>query len=125
MLHVMMHRFGVRRGRAVPTLFGLEDEDAETTIVVAANSSVYEAAVFQLFHDYDRPYYYGIDNLCDASSENAELLLRLSADLVEAVATQLARSNSSSLTPSTQHKLLRERGALGSWTSGTIPRRVP
>ena len=110
MIHVMMHRFGVRRGRASPSLFGDEDEEAEPSITVAANSSVYEAAVFHLFRDYDRPYYYGIDNLCDASSENAELFLRLSADLVEAVATQLARSKAPSLTPAMQHKLLRERG---------------
>jgi hypothetical protein len=111
MLHVMMHRFGVRRGRAGPSLFGMDDEEADASIVVAANLSVYEAALFHLFHEYDRPYYYGIDNLCDASSENAELFLRLSADLVEAVATQLARSKPPSLTPSTQHKLLRERGS--------------
>ena len=111
MIHVMMHRFGVRRGRASPSLFGDEGEEAEPSITVAANSSVYEAAVFHLFRDYDRPYYYGIDNLCDASSENAELFLRLSADLVEAVATQLARSKAPSLTPVMQHKLLRERGA--------------
>ena len=72
---------------------------------------MYEAAVFHLFHHYDRPYFYGIDNVCDASSENAEQFLRLSAELVEAVATQLARSKSPTLTPVTQHKLLRERGS--------------
>ena len=65
MIHVMMHRFGVRRGRASPSLFGEEGDEAEPSITVAANSSVYEAAVFHLFRDYDRPYYYGIDNLCD------------------------------------------------------------
>ena len=111
MIHVMMHRFGVRRRRSNPSLFGDEGEEAETAITVAANLAVYEAAVFHLFRDYERPYYYGIDNLCDASSENAELFLRLSADLVEAVATQLARSKAPSLTPLMQHKLLRERGA--------------
>ncbi|HKI33637.1 MAG TPA: hypothetical protein VKA46_17415 [Gemmataceae bacterium] len=112
MLRVMMHRYDVRRGPAVASLFSEEEEENnEPSIAVAANASVYEAAIFQLFHEYDRPYYYGIDNLCDASSENAELFLRLAADLVEAVATQLARSKPPSLTPSTQHKLLRERGA--------------
>ena len=114
MLRVMMHRFDVRRGRAGGSLFPGEEEDGESeesSIVVAANDKVYEAALFHLFHEYEFPYYYGIDNLCDASSENAELFLRLAADLVEAVATQLARSKPPSLTPATQHKLLRERGA--------------
>lgn len=113
MLRVMMHRYDVRRGRSAGSLFPEEEEEGNSvpSIVVAANDSVYEAAIFQLFHEYDRPYYYGINNLCDASSENAELFLRLSADLVEAVATQLARSRAPSLAPSTQHKLLRERGA--------------
>jgi hypothetical protein len=113
MLRVMMHRYDVRRGRTTGSLFSdeVDEENNEPSIAVAANHSVYEAAVFHLFREYDRPYYYGIDNLCDASSENAELFLRLSADLVEAVATQLARSKPPSLSPSTQHKLLRERGA--------------
>jgi hypothetical protein len=122
MLNVMMHRFEVRRGRSAgaPTLFevaddGSEEDDSEeageSSIVVAANGAVYDAAVFQLFQVYDRPYYYGIDSVCDASSENAELFLRLSAELVEAVATQIARAKSPTLTPATQHKLLRERGS--------------
>lgn len=116
MLNVMMHRFEVRRGRsAAPTLFGVEEdaseEDVESSIVVAANGAVYDAALFQLFRLYDRPYYYGIDSVCDASSENAGLFLRLSAELVEAVATQLARAKSPTLSPATQHKLLRECGS--------------
>lgn len=111
MTNVMMHRLGVRKRRSNPSLFGDEADESEPSITVAANGSVYEAALFHLFQDYDRPYYYGIDNLCDASSENAELFLRLSADLVDAVATQLARSKPPSLTPSMQHKLLRDRGA--------------
>ena len=111
MLLVMMHRFDGRRGRAGPTLFEVDEEsESEPSVAVAANPSVYEAAVFQLFHEYDRPYYYGIDAVCDASSENAELFLQLSAELVEGVATQIARNKGRTLTPATQHKLLRERG---------------
>ena len=91
---VMMHRFDVRRRRSGPTLFEMEDDsDDGPSVAVAANPSVYEAARFQLFRHYDRPYYFGIDDLCDASSENAELFLQLSAQLVEAVATQIARTS--------------------------------
>jgi hypothetical protein len=117
MLNAMLHRFEVRRGRAAgaPSLFEADAEEAGDgegeSIVVAANGAVYDTAVFHLFRIYDRPYYYGIDSVCDASSENAELFLRLSAELVEAVATQLARAKSPTLAPATQHKLLRERGS--------------
>ena len=75
---------------------------------MAANDTVYEATVFQLFRGYERSYYYGIDAVCDAGSENAEQFLHLAAELVEAVVTQLARSKPPSLSPLTQHKLLRD-----------------
>jgi hypothetical protein len=112
MLLVMMHRYDVRRGKNSPSLFPDDEESQpDASVVVAANDSVFEAAVFQLFHHDDRPYYFGIDNVCDASSENAEQFLQLAAVLVEAVATQVARARTPTLTPAAQHRLLRERGA--------------
>lgn len=109
MLLVMMHRYEVRRAKAVPGLFDYQGEgESEQGRPVAANDAVYETALFQLFRGYERPYYYGIDAVCDAGSENAEQFLRLSAELVEAVVTQLARSKPPSLSPVSQHKLLRE-----------------
>jgi len=109
MLKIMMHRFAVRRGLRGPMLFETMEE-SESDIQVKANDSVYSAAIFQLFHTYDRPYYFGIDDLCDASGENAEQFLQLAADLVEAVGTQIARGKSLLLTPQRQHALLRECG---------------
>lgn len=111
MLLVMMHRHGVRRGKLSPTLFPCEEEPHSADLVsVAANNGVYEASLFQLFHHEKRPYYFGIDDVCDASSENAEQFLQLAAVLVEAVATQVARAKAPTLSPSVQHKLLQERG---------------
>ena len=111
MLLVMMHRYDVRRGKTSPSLFqGEEEPQSDASVVVAANDSVYDAAVFQLFHHDDRPYYFGIDDVCDASTENAEQFLQLAAVLVEAVATQVARARTPTLTPAVQDKLLRERG---------------
>ena len=111
MLLVMLHRFDVRRGRSSPTLFeSAEEKEADSSVVVAANDSVLEAGLFHLFQNFDHPYFFGIDNVCDASSENAELFLQLSAELVETVATQVVRSKPATLTPALQHKLLRERG---------------
>jgi hypothetical protein len=112
MLLVMMHRYDVRRGRSGPSLFENEEgADADSSVVVAANDSVLEAALFHLFQQFDRPYFFGIDDLCDASSENAELFLQLAAKLVETVATQVVRAKPPTLAPGLQHKLLRERGA--------------
>lgn len=110
MLRIMMHRYAVRRRLKNPTLFDLEEDEQEADIRVAANDSVYAAALFQLFHEFERPYFYGIDDLCDASSENAEQFLQLAAELVEAVVTQVARGNSALLKPERQHTLLRKRG---------------
>jgi len=109
MLMIMLHRFANRRKRSAPTLFDMSD-DSESEKVVAANSAVYAAALFQLFHEYDRPYYFGMDDLCDASSENAEQFLQLAAELVEEIVTQIARGKGAMLSPEKQTELLRLRG---------------
>jgi hypothetical protein len=110
MLLVMMHRNEVRRPKSGPSLFDEEGDnpEPEPSRPVGANDAVHEAAMFQLFRHYERPYYYGVDAVCDAGSENAEQFLRLSAELVEAVVTRLARSKPPSLLPANQHKVLRE-----------------
>lgn len=111
MLLVMMYRTDIRRPKQSRSLFDAEElaePEPESSRPVAANDAVYEAALFQLFRSYERAYYYGIDDVCDAGSENAEQFLRLSAELVEAVVTQLARSKSPSISPIAQHKMLRE-----------------
>lgn len=109
MLKIMMNRFAVRRGRRSPTLFDTSVE-SEAEIQVAANTGVYAAALFQLFHDHGRPYFFGIDDLCDASSENAEQFLQLAAELIEEMVTQVARGKNVLLAPHKQHALLRKRG---------------
>jgi hypothetical protein len=107
MLSIMMHRYEKRRGQA--TMFEAED-DPEPSKPVAANLSVYEAAKLHLLHEFDQAYFYGIDDLCDASSENAEQFLQLAAVLVETIATQVIRGKGASLEPRMQNKLLRQRG---------------
>lgn len=107
MVSVMLHRHDRRRGE--PSIFGPED-DQEPSRPVTANFSVYEAARLHLLQRYDRPYYHGIDDLCDASSENAEQFLQLAAKLVETSATQIIRAKPALLTTAVQHRLLRKRG---------------
>ncbi len=105
MLMVLLHRYDRRRKEGA-TLF---DSDPEPSRPIVANTGVYEAAKLHLLHRYGRAFYYGIDDLCDSSSENAELFLQLSAVLVDTVATQVIRSKGSLLTAGTQSRLLRQR----------------
>ena len=60
-------------------------------------------------HRYERPYFFGIDMLCDASSENAEQFLQLASRLVSQSETQLIRAKPATLSSELQHTLLRER----------------
>lgn len=86
-----------------------EEEDRDPNRPVTADSGVADGARVHLLHNYDRPYFYGIDMLCDASSENAEQFLQLAARLVSQSETQLIRTNPATLTSALQNKLLRER----------------
>lgn len=106
MLAILMHRYAKR----IPQtgLFG-ENADPDPARPLAVDSTVFEASRLHLFHSYGRAYYFGIDDLCDASSENAEQFLRLAAILVEAIATRLIRGRAASLRSDEQDSLLRER----------------
>jgi len=105
MLAILLHRYS-KRTQGQGNLFG---DDPEPSRPIAANDKVFEAAQLHLLHKWDRPYFFGADLLCDASSENAELFLQLSAILVDTVATQVIRSQPATLDASTQDRLLRER----------------
>jgi len=105
MLSVLMQRYAKR----IPQHSLFEEEDPEPAKPLSVDSSVYEAARIHLLHSYDRPFYFGINDLCDASSENAEQFLHLAACLVDAAAARLVRSRAPSLDAATQNKLLRER----------------
>ncbi len=112
MLEIMLHRFANRRRKSEPSLFSASDfgDESASSISVDANNDVYAAALFKLHHKYGRPYFYGINDLCDASSENAEQFLQLAAELVEEIVTQVARGKESLLTPAKQDSLLRKKG---------------
>lgn len=106
MLSILIHRYAKRR-KNQGVLFA---DDSEPSRPLVVNQGVYEAARLHLMHRFDRPFFFGIDDLSDASSENAELFLQLSAILVDTVATQVIRSKPPLLTAEVQHLLLRQRG---------------
>jgi hypothetical protein len=104
MLRVLMHRY-VKRTPQV----GMFADDPEPNKPLTADADILAAAQIQLLHQYGRPYYYGIEDLCDASSENAEQFLRLAALLVEHAATQIVRRKDPAITTGTQSKLMQQR----------------
>ena len=109
MLSVLMERYSKRipqRG-----LFEENGEDVEPNRPLTADAGVADGARIHLLHRYDRPYFFGIDTLCDASSENAEQFLQLAGRLVAQSETQLIRAKPPTLKSGLQHKLLRERAA--------------
>jgi hypothetical protein len=84
-------------------------EDLEPSRPLTADSGVANGARIHLHHKFNRPLYFGMDSLCDASSENAEQFLQLASRLVSQIETQLIRGKQSSLSSDTQDKLLREK----------------
>jgi hypothetical protein len=110
MLRILMHRFAKRLPMA--SLFKEMDEDTEPKRQPRADSTVEEGARLHLLHQFDRPFYYGFDDVCDSGSENAEQFLRLSAPLVEAVADRIQRRREPSLPAAEQHHILRKLAML-------------
>lgn len=109
MLAILFERYSKRipqRG-----LFEEPTEDVEPNRPLSVDASIADGARVHLLHGQDRPYYFGIDALCDASSENAEQFLQLAARLVSQSETQLIRAKAATLKSGLQHKLLRERAA--------------
>ena len=91
-------------------LFDEDSEDVEPARRLTVDAGVADGARIHLLHKYDRPYFFGMDTLCDAGSENAEQFLQLAARLVSQLETQLIRrGREPTLTSEVQHRLLRER----------------
>lgn len=91
------------------SLFEDDPDDTEPSRPLKVDAGISDGARIQLLHKYERPYFFGIDTLCDASTENAEQFLHLAAELVSRSETQLIRGKDATLTSSVQHYLLRKR----------------
>lgn len=107
MLSILFHRYLKR----IPQkgLFDSDDQDVEPNRPIKVESGIADGAKVRLLHDFGRPYYYDIDALCDASSENAEQFLHLASTLVTQAETQLIREKPASLSSRVQNRLLQEK----------------
>ena len=110
MLAILLERY--RRRMPTRTLFQDTLKDEERRRPFKVDAGLAHGARIQLLHKYGRPHFFGIDVLCDASSENAEQFLQLAARLVAQLETQLIRRESDATVKSrTQNRLLRERAS--------------
>ncbi|MBX3218966.1 MAG: hypothetical protein KF795_00525 [Labilithrix sp.] len=105
MLLVMLNQYAKRVPQS--TLFE-QTEDFDPKKPVKADAGIAAAARIQLHHKYGRPYYYGIDTVCDAASENAEQFLHLAARLVDRAETRLLRNRDPVLDARVQHADLKD-----------------
>lgn len=106
MLSIIMHRYALRIPQAA--LFEAP-QDPEPARPVIPDAGIADGARIHLLQEFDRPYYFGLETVCDAASENAEQFLQLAARLVARAETQLIRGRPPSVRGDAQHKLLRER----------------
>ena len=118
MLQILLHRYVKRVPQA--SLFDDADNGSapEPNVTIKANSDVADGARIHLLHEFKRPYYYGIDAVCDGSSENAEQFLQLAGRLVGASEVRIINGKSADLSSSYQDRLLRERATeiIREWT---------
>ena len=105
-LSVLSERYAKR---TQSSLFDDFSGDVEPSRPLKMDAGVADGARIHLLHKYERPYFFGIDTLCDASSENAEQFLQLTARLVSVLETRLIRGKEAMLAGGLQHKLLQER----------------
>ncbi|UKJ64851.1 hypothetical protein H1Q78_05555 [Cellulosimicrobium cellulans] len=115
-LEILMERYLKRTSAQLSQLdlFGSSEVDGfdpDPSKPLGVDSGVVDGAAIHLMHQYDRPYYFGIDALCDASSENAEQFLHLAGSLVSQLETKLIRGREMTLTAREQSRLLRDRAS--------------
>lgn len=115
MSRVLLNRYAVRLRSITPSLFG--DDGPETKKPLKAEADIAGAARLYLHAEFQRPFHYGLDALCDASNENAELFLQLAGALVDRMETKAIRNQDPALTPAQQQAALKEKAdaIIGGW----------
>ena len=108
-LSVLIERYAKRIPQ--PGLFDENSDDAEPSRPLKVDVGVADGARLHLLHKYERPYFFGMDALCDAGTENAEQFLQLAARLVSLSETRLIGGKDAMLRSGVQNKLLRERAS--------------
>lgn len=104
MKRILLHRYAVRIARSTPSLFEETDSDPKTPL--KADADVAHGARLHLHHEFNRPLHYGVDDICDASNENAEVFLQFAGALVANIETRAIRNNQLALPARDQQSIL-------------------
>jgi hypothetical protein len=107
MTRVLMHRYDVRIAGQTPSLFGDEDPNPRTPL--KADVDVADAARLHLAHRFDRPLHFGLEDIANASNENAELFLHMAGALVDRMETRAIRNQDPALSPTLQQAALKDK----------------
>lgn len=107
MVRILIHRYAVRIARSAPSLF--EDFDPDPKTPLKADADVAHGARLHLYHELGRPFHFGVDDICDASNENAEIFLQFAGALVANIETRAIRNEELPLPAKTQQKVLTEK----------------
>lgn len=107
MKRILLHRYAIRIARSTPSLF--EDIDPDPKTPLKADADVAHGARVHLHHEYGRALHYGVDAICDASNENAEIFLQFAGALVANIETRAIRNNSLPLPARDQQRILIEK----------------
>lgn len=115
MKRILLHRYSVRIARETPLLF--EDIDPDPRTPLKADADVAHGARLQLHHEFDRPLHFGVEELCDASNENAEVFLQFTGALVANIETRAIRNNELPLSAKDQQTILKAkaRAIMDAW----------
>ena len=116
MKRILIHRYAVRIARSTPSLFEELDRDPPTPL--KADSNLAHGARLHLHHQFDRPLHYGVDAVCDASNENAEIFLQFAGALVANIETRAIRNNPLPLPAREQQSILidKARSIMDGWS---------
>lgn len=104
-LRILLHR-EINRSPQMGLLGDMDLLDEPVTDDKTVNSKLMDGARIQLMHEYDRPYYYGMDKLISASNSNIEQFIRLAGTLVDELLAKVIRGRDADLSPRAQHLAL-------------------
>ena len=110
MKRILMHRYAVRIAPLIPSLF--EELDPNPPSPLKVDAGLAHGARLHLHHQFDRPLHYGVDDVCDASNENAEVFLQFAGALVAHIETRAIRNNPLPLPVREQQSILIEKARL-------------
>jgi hypothetical protein len=111
MIRILLHRYANRIPQQTLNIFETSDQEPSTPL--RPNAGVAEGARVHLRALYGRAYHFGINDLCDASDENAELFLHLAGSLAARMETlAIKRATPVLLAQAQQDELVRTASQL-------------